>query len=329
MPSKIFKLVIIGTGGTLAGTASHANDPLGYTAAQLGVVQLVAGMPELADLPLEVQQLVQIDSKDMGWAVWLALATQLSQLLARADVGGVVVTHGTDTVEETAYFLQRILAPTKPVVLVAAMRPANSLQADGPQNLLDAVAVARSPQASGVVVVMAGCVHSALDVRKHHTYRIDAMSSGDAGVTARIAAGRLQVHRAWPSGSALGLACLPCDVTQWPWVELVTSCAGSTGVVVQALCDLGVRGLVVAATGNGTLHTVLEASLLQAQAAGVAVLRSTRCADGVVMDAEANTQAPKPTLPSAGALTAVQARIELMLRLMVADQTGTPLLGAT
>jgi L-asparaginase len=304
-------VVVLGTGGTIAGTAASAADNIGYTAARLGAAQLVAAVPALAGVPIESEQIAQLDSKDMGFAVWRALAAAVERHLARPEIGGIVVTHGTDTLEETAYFLQRVLAPSKPVVLVAAMRPATSLQADGPQNLLDAVAVAYEPGARGVVAVLAGNVHGALDVRKVHTYRLDAFGSGDAGVVARVeAGGRLRRHREWPASAALGLHRLPLDVARWPVVEIVTSHAEANGNIVRALCAAGVDGIVVAATGNGAVHHALEVALIEAQTKGVEVLRCSRCLGGSVIDA-----AP-PKLESAGSLTPPQARVELLLRLI-------------
>jgi L-asparaginase len=310
MQSQVPLIVLLGTGGTIAGTSAVAGDNVGYSAAQLGVAQLVAAVPALAGVPLETEQIAQVDSKDIGHAVWRALAEAVDRHLARPEVGAVVVTHGTDTLEETAYFLQRVLAPAKPVVLVAAMRPATALQADGPQNLVDALAVAREPGARGVVAVLAGRVHGAFDLRKVHAYRLDAFGSGDAGVLAEVEEGRLRRHRDWPRGEALGLIDLPRDVSGWPVVEIVTSHAGSGARVVEALLAVGVDGLVVAATGNGSVHHALETALVAAQSAGVAVLRATRTLGGSVIDASA------AVLPSAGALTPVQARIELMLRLL-------------
>ena len=301
-------VVVLGTGGTIAGTAADAADNVGYRAAQLGADRLVALIPALAGEAIEVQQVAQIDSKDMDVATWRALATCVDAQLARSEVGGIVITHGTDTLEETAYFLQRVLAPRKPVVLVAAMRPATALLADGPQNLLDAVRVAQTPGARGVVAVLAGKVHGAWDVRKVHTYRLDAFDSGDAGPIAQIEEGRLRQHRAWPDGEAIGMARLPADAALWPRVEIVTSHAGASGALVRLLMQAKVQGIVVAGTGNGSLHHALEAALLDAQAAGIAILRSSRCLDGSVIDAI------PAALPSAGALTPVQARIELMLR---------------
>ena len=313
-------VAVIGTGGTIAGTSANPADNVGYSAAQLGAAQLVAAVPALAGVPIEVEQLAQIDSKDMGFALWRALAERVAQQLARPEVGGVVITHGTDTLEETAYFLQRVLGPRKPVVLTAAMRPATALLSDGPQNLLDAVRVARMPGASAVLAVLAGTVHSALDVRKLHTYRLDAFGSGDAGPIGHLEEGRLRQHRPWPQAQdqALGLARLPLDVSTWPRVEVLMSCAGADGRLVNALRSAGARGIVVAGTGNGSLHHELEAALLEAQADGIKVLRSTRCPQGGVVEAGAAAQPAlsRPGLPSAGNLTPAQARIELMLSLL-------------
>jgi len=311
MQSKASLIVVMGTGGTIAGWAAQSSDNVGYVAAQLGVGQLVGAISQLAQFEIEVEQVAQLDSKDMSFAVWLTLVRAVHRQLARQEVRAVVITHGTDTLEETAYFLQRVLAPTKPVVMVAAMRPATALQSDGPQNLVDAIDVARHEHAQGVVAVLAGKVHSGLDLRKLHTYRLDAFGSGDAGMLAHIEQGRLRQHRPWPSGDALGLDHLIVDATQWPRVEIVTSYAGASHVPVQLLQGSGVRGIVVAGTGNGSVHHVLEAALVQAQLAGVTVLRCSRFLDGSVIDIE-----DVSPLPSAGALTPVQARIELMLQLM-------------
>lgn len=303
-------VVILGTGGTIAGTAALPSDNVGYTAAQISVADLVAAVPPLQGLAIECEQVAQLDSKDMDFATWRLLAQRVAHHLARPDVSGIVITHGTDTLEETAYFLQRLLAPRKPVVLTAAMRPATSLQADGPQNLADAVHVALEPGAQGVLAVLAAQVHGAFEVRKSHSYRLDAFSSGDAGPVALLEEGVLRQLRPWPVGDALGLSCVGLAPAQWPRVELVTSYAGADGALVQALRTLGVAGIVVAATGNGTVHRHLEAALHEAMLEGVQVLRATRCAQGAIVgEAE-------QALPSAGGLSPVKARVELMLRLM-------------
>ncbi|MET0334311.1 MAG: asparaginase [Rhizobacter sp.] len=303
-------VVVLGTGGTIAGTAVSADDNVGYAAAQIGVDQLVRAVPALAGLPLECEQVAQLDSKDMGFAVWRALAVRVAHHLARDEVSGVVVTHGTDTLEETAYFLHRVLAPAKPVAMTAAMRPATSVEADGPQNLLDAVHLASRPEVQGVFAVLNSELHGGADLRKVHTHRLDAFSSGDAGLLAVLEGERLTQWRPWPEGVSTGLQWLPLEEAGWPRVEIVTSHAGADGTLVRALCEMGVQGLVVAATGNGTVHRDLETALIEAQDQGVTVWRSSRCGNGRVL------KRADDVLPSAGELTPVQARVELILQLL-------------
>lgn len=309
MASSNGKVVILGTGGTIAGTAACVGDDLGYTAAQIRVAQLVAALPPLAGLPIEAEQVAQVDSKDMTLAILRRLAERVQAHLDRAEVAGVVITHGTDTLEETAYALHRVLRADKPVVLTAAMRPATSLQADGPQNLLDAVTLARAGGQGGVVAVLGGRVWAGSELRKIHSYRLEAFDGGDAGPLGWLKEGRWRALRPWPATSGLGPAALPATDADAPWVALVTSHAGATGREVDALVAAGLRGLAVATTGNGTVHAALQAALQRALAAGVPVLRASRCAAGGIVG-QADT-----TFESAGTLTPAQARIELVLRL--------------
>jgi len=190
------------------------------------------------------------------------------------------------------------------------MRPATSAGADGPQNLADALAVAASPLAQGVCVAFAGAVHGAHDVQKVHTYRLDAFASGDAGPIAYVEEGRLRLLRAWPQGAVLRELQTLRAPADWPRVEIVLNHAGAGGAIVQALVRDGVAGLVVAGTGNGTLHHALEAALLEAQRHGIAVRRTSRCPQGrVIVQGDA-------ALPAADGLSPVKARIALMLELM-------------
>lgn len=305
--------MVLGTGGTIAGTAAHAGDNVGYTAAQVGVAQLLAGVPALQGQPLHTEQVAQLDSKDMTFEVWRTLAARCAYWLAQDDVQGLVVTHGTDTLEETAYFLQAVLAPAKPLVLACAMRPSTALAPDGPQNILDAVTVARSAQAAGVVAVCAGVIHGAADVQKMHTYRLDAFGSGDAGPIGYVEEGALRVLRPWPHGDAKAASramAAVSDAKAMARVEIVMSHAGASGAVVQALVAQGVQGIVVAATGNGTVHSALQAALLQAQDSGVRVVRATRCTNGRVLATAADV------LADSDGLSPVKARIALALELM-------------
>ncbi len=306
------RVMILGTGGTIAGTAADPGDHVGYTAAQIGIEALVAAVPALAGFDLETEQVAQLDSKDMDHATWQRLARRVAHHLARAEVAGIVVTHGTDTLEETAYFLQRVLAPAKPVLLTGAMRPATALLADGPQNLLDAVRVATAAGARGVAVVFAGTLHSSLDIRKVHSYRLDAFGSGDAGAIGWIEEGRVRMARGWPAGPALGLAAIDAESAAWPRVEIVFNHAGASARVVDALLAQGIDGLVAAGTGNATFSGALDGALHRAERAGVKVLRCSRCASGPVLPAAGQAQPPGCDL------TPVQARVELLLQLLAA-----------
>lgn len=303
-------IVILGTGGTIAGTAADAADNVGYKAAQLGVTELVGAIPPLARYRLECEQVAQLDSKDMDFATWQLLAQRVAAQLARPEVRGIVITHGTDTLEETAYFLQRVLAPAKPVVMTAAMRPATALQSDGPQNLLDAVAVASNGEATGVLVAFAGAIHAAEQVRKVHSYRVDAFASVDGAQLGVVEEAQVRwLAHAAVSEAALGLVRVGKPVAGWPRVQIVLNHVGADGSIVRALLAQGVDGVVVAGSGNGSLSVQLEAALREAQAGGVRVLRSTRCDAGPVSTL-------KDALPSAGALSPVKARIALLLDLL-------------
>ena len=315
---KLQKWLVLGTGGTIAGTASRADDHTGYTAAQLGVQALLDAVPGLQQAlqgdALDCEQVAQLDSKDMDHATWQTLATRCAHWLAQPEVGGIVITHGTDTLEETAWFLQRVLQLSKPVVLTCAMRPATALLADGPQNLLDALAVVRDPSAQGVLVVCAGQVHRAHEVQKVHPYRLHAFSSGEAGPCAWVEQG--QVRWAQPLGTpvvpphANAVRLLQRPAAQWPWVEVLHSHAGAEARLVNALLAAGVQGLVVAGTGNGTVHQALLAALLAAQARGCEVRLTTRCAEGHIVGQPAALQTAAP------GLNPYKARIDLMLHLM-------------
>jgi L-asparaginase len=328
------KIVFLGMGGTIAGTAESATDNVGYQAAQLGVEQLLSALPALrvtlADHAPVVEQVAQIDSKDMGWPQWCALASRVAHYLALPDVRGLVITHGTDTLEETAFFLSWVLPAEglahKAVVLTCAMRPSTSLSPDGPQNLLDAVALARAPDARGVLAVCAGTVHAARDVQKVHPYRLDAFTSGDAGPLGYVEEGRVRwVHPCPPAAPVpVQVAIGQLSAQHWPRVEIVMNYAGATGATVRALCapaphgSASVRGIVVAGTGNGTVHQDLEAALQEVQGQGVRVVRATRCAWGQVVP---GTE-PGAGLPHSEGLSPVKARIALMLELLASESKG-------
>ena len=310
------KIIVLGTGGTIAGKALSPADHRGYRAAQIGVQQLlqgVVGLEQWAQGPVVAEQVAQVDSKDMDWSVWQALALRCAHHLANPQVRALVITHGTDTLEETAWFLHCVLPPTKPIVLTCAMRPATALVPDGPQNLCDAVALAATPKVQGVMVVAAGCIHSAVAVQKVHPYRLDAFDSGDCGPlgwieegAVRWAQNRPQILTRQAQAAIKNIA----SARHLPRVDVVMSHAGADGRIVDALVADGVQGLVVAATGNGTLHYALHAALERAQRAGVVVWVAARCPLGRI-----RTSSQDPFRDAQG-LSPVKARIALQLQLL-------------
>lgn len=318
---KSGKIVILGTGGTIAGTATQPSDHVGYTAAQLGVEQLIAALPGLTQvlsgLTCVVEQVAQIDSKDMDAVTWRRLSERCHYWLSQPEVYSVVVTHGTDTLEETAWFLHEVVQPVKPLILTCAMRPATALGADGPQNLLDALAVACDEVRAGTWVVCAGRIHSARLVQKAHPYRLDAFSSGEAGPAGWVEAGRVR----WSGHSedhhladACGSNLMQKPTQEWPVVEVLLSHAGASRLMVDALVASGVDGLVVACTGNGTLHHALEEGLAEAEKQGVRIRLSTRCSAGQIVGNATRW-------PDVGGLSPVKARISLMLELLAENRS--------
>lgn len=316
-------IVILGTGGTIAGVAEQAGANVGYRAAQLEVSELLQAVPGLqrsaGQGELQVEQVAQLDSKDMDYVTWRALAQRCAELLADEEVAGIVITHGTDTLEETAWFLQCVLQPVKPVVLTCAMRPATAISADGPGNLRDAVVCGADAQAAGrgVLAVVAGRIFTAREVRKFHPYRVDAFEGTDSGAQGWVEEGAVRWAQAVPR--QLGLEGLPSvqalpEPQAWPLVEMLTSHAGYNHVVAMTLLKawyaVGVRGVVVAGTGNGTVHQALIPALDWAQDQGMFVRLTTRCEQGQVVQAAGVTDPLVSTLP------AVKARISLMLELM-------------
>jgi L-asparaginase len=333
------RVLILGTGGTIAGTGSDPDRPWAYQAAKLDVGQLVDSAPELVGVSLSLRQVSQIDSKDMVWPVWQALALALNEAVCDSAVKAVVITHGTDTFEETACLLHHLHDGNKPIVLTAAMRPATAADADGPRNLRDAVNVACEAALrgwGGVVAVLHGRVWSGRDVRKRHSHALDAFDGGGAAPLATLnAVGRMiasvpsfasavppSLSVAWPPGLAWGWDCVA--EIQPPRVELLFSHADADGWMLDAALRQSaedaassdpsrraqaLRGLVLAATGHGTVHAGLDAALQRAASVGVRIWRSSRVARGGVTPRDGDAW------PAAGTLTPAQARVALQLTL--------------
>ncbi|MEY2790938.1 MAG: hypothetical protein RL295_1102 [Pseudomonadota bacterium] len=312
------KIVVLGTGGTIAGLASSVSRPQQYQAGMVSVASLVSAVSkdfiDRHQLNIESEQVAQLDSKDMQESVWQALAKRLWHHLSQSEVDGVVITHGSDTLEETAYFLQAVFQPSKPVVLTCAMRPANATDADGPANLQDALLVAAHSDLHGVLVACGGIVHAGHRVQKIQSHDLKPFVSLD-GPLMRLVAGKFHFLRPAPSAQYPWPMPTVKEVLQtedWPRVELVLNHAGAQGENVRDMLQSSrpPKGLVVAGTGNGTVHLGLEKALKVAQSEGVRVIRTTRCALGQV------EALPEDVLPSVPDMTAVQARVGLQLALL-------------
>jgi L-asparaginase len=315
-PAAQPRIVVLATGGTIAGSAADATQTSGYQAGVVGVDRLLAAVPALSNIArIEAEQVASIDSKDLDVALWATLAERISALAAREDIDGIVITHGTDTLEETAYALHLMVKTAKPVVMTAAMRPSSALSADGPLNLLGAVMVAGSAAArgQGVLVAFNNRIHSARDVVKTSTYAVDAFHSPEVGALGWVQDGRVEFQRAVVRPHTAATPFVAASA-RWPLVDIVASYAGASRIAVDALVAAGVRGIVVAGTGNGSIHASIQAALSEARARGVAVVRASRVGSGHVMR---NGAAPDDALGfvSAGSLNPYKARVLLMLAL--------------
>ena len=320
------KVVFLGTGGTIAGQSASPSDNVSYKAAQVAINHLLKSAPgifrALGSCEAESEQVFQVNSKDMLFSNLVVLAQRVQQLLERPDVQGVVVTHGTDTVEETAYFLHRILpdlqGTAKPVVLTCAMRPASSSHADGPGNLEDATAVASASGAHGVLVVCAGKVHAGLHVQKVHPYRTDPFDSGEAGPLGYVEEGRVRFVNQLERLGTTSIAFPAVTGLQVPRVEIVTSHGGAEGGLVRDMLHCleissnRLRGIVVAGTGNASIHVDLDRALQAAVSRGVLVWRTSRCAYGQVVEATGGEPDSFPVC----SLSPPKARVEMQLMLM-------------
>jgi L-asparaginase len=310
------RLRLLATGGTIAG-AQISRRERGYKAAAFSTEALIAAVPQLAELArIDVEQVAAIGSQDMDDATWLKLAQRTQAALEEPDLAGVVITHGTDTLEETAYFQNRVVHSTKPVVLVGAMRPATAISADGPMNLYNAVAVAAHPdvRARGVLVVANDEIHFAREVSKTNTTQVGTFRSTHGGLAGLVNAGRLHLFgppvRRHTSASEFSIR----DTHDVPRVDIIYAHAGMGREMIDAAVRAGTRGIVVAGVGDGNVGFAALAALADAAKSGVAVFRSSRTGGGVV---ERNIEIDDDALGliAADELNPQKARVLLMLGL--------------
>ena len=276
-------VVVLATGGTIAGAAATGTQS-GYTSGQVTIDAMLDSVPGIRDLAnLKGEQIANVGSQDMSFDIMLKLAKRANELLA-GDVDGVVITHGTDTLEETAFFLNLTVKSDKPVVLVGSMRPSTALSADGPLNLFDGVAVAADPQAKGrgVLVVMNDWIQGAHSLTKTSTTAVQTFMSPLRGLVGVSAYGKNDYFNTpvWKhtTGSEFDVA----SVTKLPRVDIIYACADMSPDLIDASVKNGAKGIVIAGVGNGNMNKVSLDAAARAAKQGVVVVRASRVATGTV-----------------------------------------------
>ena len=309
---------ILATGGTIAGSGSSATKS-NYSAGQVAIGALLDAVPVINDIAnVQGEQVVNIGSQDMSDNVWLTLAKRVNELLAQKDVDGIVITHGTDTMEETAFFLSLVTGNAKPVVLVGAMRPSTAISADGPANLYNAVVVASSPESKGrgVVVCMDDKVYGARDVTKTNTTNVETFQSPNFGPVGYVHNGKVRYNLA---AENIRQAVFNIDgLKSLPKVGIAYGYSNVQGDVVNMMVKNGYKGIVYAGVGNGNIHKNVFPELENARKKGVIVVRSSRVPTGATtLDAEVDDN--KYQFVASWGLNPQKARILLMLALTKTD----------
>lgn len=313
------KIKILATGGTIAGAQSSSAE-VGYKSGSFSVDDLIKAVPQLKDLAdLSGEQLANIGSQTMNHEVWLKLAKRCNELLQSDDTDGIVITHGTDTMEETAYFLSLVVKSDKPVVLVGSMRPATAISADGPANLYNAVALAASPEARGrgPLVVLNDEIHYAREVQKMNSTALNTFQSPNRGRAGVMNVGTIHFfsknttrHTTQSEFSVDNVA-----VGDLPRVDIIYSYANFGPDVVDFLVKQGSKGIVLAGVGDGNSTDAVIAALADAAKKGVAVVRCTRTGSGLVVR-NVEVDDDKMGFIAGMELSPQKARILLMLGLM-------------
>jgi L-asparaginase len=282
--AELPNIVVLATGGTIAGAAA-SDVQAGYTSGQVGVDQLLAAVPQAKKLAvLRGEQISNIGSQDMNDEVWLKLARRINELTAMSNVDGIVITHGTDTIEETGYFLNLVVKSKKPVVLTAAMRPSTALSADGPLNFYNAVAVAANKDAAGrgVLVVVNDWIHGASSLTKASTTAVQTFLSPLRGLIGTVAYGEAEFYRGPVGRNTMDSEFSLDGVTSLPRVDIIMAHENMDGKIINAAAAAGAKGIVIAGVGNGNMtKDALDAFAAQAKK-GIICVRSSRVATGLV-----------------------------------------------
>ena len=316
-------VTILATGGTIAGSA-ESETQAGYTSAQLGVETLIGAVPQLKTVArVSGEQVANIGSQDMSDKIWLRLATRINELQKSDDTDAIVVTHGTDTLEETAYFLHLTVRGKKTVVLTAAMRPSTALSADGPLNIFEAVAVATAPRSRGrgVLVVVNDDIHGARAVTKSSTTDVQTFVSIEVGLIGVSLYGENRYFRAPFRAFGEASEFSVDGLQELPRVDVIYMHAGVSADLIDAATTAGARGIVIAGVGNGNMTNQALDAVRRSVAKGVVVVRASRVLGGSVgRNVELNDDENRTV--AAGDLNPAKARVLLKLALLKTSDAG-------
>jgi len=281
---KKANIVILATGGTIAGAAGSGTQA-GYTSGQVTIDAMVNAVPGITNLAnIKGEQVSNVGSQDMSFDILLALSKRIAELAKSNDVDGIVITHGTDTMEESAYFLNLVCKTDKPIVLVGSMRPSTAVSADGPLNLYNAVAVAADPNAKnrGVLLVMNDWIHSAQSLTKVSTTAVQTFMSPIRGLIGTTAYGTNEYYR-YPNSKYGSKSEFSVEgVSKLPRVDIVYADLDMSPDLIDASVEKGAKGIVIAGVGNGNMTKAALDAVERAVKKGVVVVRSTRVATGNV-----------------------------------------------
>src|SRR4030095_14431160 len=310
-------VVVLATGGTIAG-AGVSSTGSAYTSGQVKIDAMIDAVPNIRKLAnLRGEQVANVGSQDMNVKVWLDLANRINTLLAQPDVDGIVITHGTDTQGDTAYFLNLTVKSDKPVVLTGSMRPSTALSAEGPLNLYNAVAVAANPKAKGygVMVVMNDEIHSAHNVKKMITTPVQTFQSPEEGMLGTVSFGDVQFfhkpHGLHTTSSKFSIT----GVKELPRVDIVYACADMSTDLMDIMIKAGAKGIVIAGVGDGNMNAGTLEAIKRITKAGVPVVRASRVPIGtVLLKGEVNDEEYGSV--SSMELNPQKARVLLMLALL-------------
>jgi L-asparaginase len=323
-PGQLPNVVILATGGTIAGTAASSTTTVGYDPAKIGVETLINAVPELKKVAsVKGEQVFQIASENMNNDYWLKLAKRVNELLKQSDVDGIVITHGTDTIEETAYFLDLVVKSDKPVVIVGAMRPSTAISADGPINLYNSVILAGSEDAvgKGVLVAMNDQINAAREVTKSNTSTADTFRTPELGMLGYMQDNKPHFYRESIRKHTRDTEFDVSNLDSLPQVDIVYGYANMNRIPIDAFVAAGAKGIVHAGVGDGSLaRPAIEPALIEARKKGVIIVRSSRVGNGIVAR---NGEAKDDELDFvvSDTLNPQKARILLMLGLTKTNDT--------